>query len=124
MFRSSQARWLGSTVHTISVETAAVGMTFLTLASSQSLLPAPSNLEKPASEVRHPPAKYVSSVTRWGTPTVRVGQVKEWETYGREVGVWRDECDRVWKEWRKRMQDGWIGDKSVEREVESGVKTD
>lgn len=111
-------------MHTISVETAAVGMTFLTLASSSSILPAPSHLSIPSSETRYPPAKYVSSVTRLGSPRVRVGQVKEWEKYGKEIGVWRDECDRVWREWRKRAQDGWIGDTSEEVPGESGVKTD
>lgn len=111
-------------MHTISVETAAIGMTFLTLASSSSLLPAPTDLSKSVSETRHSPTKYVSSVTRFGSPRVRVGQVKEWEKYGREIRVWRDECDRVWKEWQKRAQDGWIGDNSGEVVGESGVKTD
>lgn len=124
LFSLFQARWLGSTVHTISVETAAVGMTYLTLASSSSLLPAPSDMTTPSPETRHPPSKYVSSVTRFGSPRVRVGQVKEWETYGNDLGVWRDECDSVWREWRKRAQDGWLGDKDGEKEVESGVKTD
>lgn len=111
-------------MHTISVETAAVGMTFLTLASSSSLLPAPSQISTPTSERRYPSAKYVSSVTRLGSPMVRVAQVKEWEKYGKEVGVWRDECDRVWREWRKRAQDGWIGDASGKIPGEGGVKTD
>lgn len=110
-----QSRWLGSTVHTISVETAAVGMTFLTLASSLSLLPAPS--------ATHAPAKYVSSVTRWGSPRVRVGEVKQWDTYGAELSVWTGECERVWRDWRKRAKEGWIGG-DEEVEAESGVKTD
>lgn len=103
-------------MHTISVETAAVGLTFLTLASHLSLLPAPS----PA----RPPAKYVSSVTRFGTPRVRVGEVKRWETYGADVGMWTGECERVWKEWRERQKRGWIGGKEGEVETGSGVKTD
>jgi hypothetical protein len=74
--------------------------------------------------VRHPPAKYVSSVTRFGSPRVKVGEVKEWEKYGEELGVWKDECDRVWEEWRKRAQEGWIGEEKGELETGGGVKTD
>jgi hypothetical protein len=101
-------------VHTIDVEIAAVGMTFLTLASSLALLPAPTSARTPA--------KYLSSVTRFGSPRVRVGEVKGWDEYGADLGVWTGECERVWREWRKRAKEGWIGEEG-ELENESGVRT-
>lgn len=102
-------------MHTIDVEIAAVGMTFLTLASSLALLPAPSSTQRPA--------KYLSSVTRFGSPRVRVGEVKGWDEYGPDLGVWTGECERVWREWRKRAEVGWVGDEA-EQGNESGIKTD
>ncbi|KAJ9102840.1 hypothetical protein QFC19_004568 [Naganishia cerealis] len=119
------SRWLGSTVHTISVENAAIGMTFLTLASYLSLVPAcpPAASEKSTQS----PAKYVSCITRLGSPRVRVSEVMDWETHGRpaSLDIWVGECERVWKEWKKREQEGWIGEQQPEeREKGSGVKTD
>lgn len=118
-----QSRWLGSTVHTIGVENAAIGMTFLTLASYLSLVPArPPPSEKSSAS----PAKYISCITRWGGPRVRESEVKEWQTYGQQVSldVWVGECERVWREWKKRAQEGWIGDRAEKVEKGSGVKTD
>ncbi|KAJ9118010.1 hypothetical protein QFC24_006282 [Naganishia onofrii] len=117
------SRWLGSTVHTIGVENAAIGMTFLTLASYLSLVPA---CPPPSEKSTASPAKYISCITRWGSPRVRVSEVKDWKTYGQKesLDVWVGECERVWREWKKRQEEGWTGDQVGEQEKGSGVKTD
>lgn len=115
-----QARWIGSTVHVITPDTAALGLTWLTLAPDASIQPACPPISEslkavindgqdeesnPLLETNDSPAKYMSRCWRTGRAFVEKGYVSQWaaSSEGPEGGDgFVEECERVYAEWKTR----------------------